>query len=317
MSDRMCFRNFCDNITCMEIISLLYRMRPEECKLIMIDPKMLEFTMYNGIPHLLTPVITDPAKAVIGLKWAVKEMEDRYRAMAKLNVRNITGYNKRLEELRASGEKVTRTVQTGFDMETGKPIYEEQELDLTPLPYIVIVVDEMADLMLVAGKEVEAAIQRLAQMARAAGIHLIMSTQRPSVDVITGTIKANFPTRISFQVTSKIDSRTILGEQGAEQLLGMGDMLYMPAGQRPNRIHAPYVKDQEVESIVEFLKEQREPEYVQEVTEGELNEKGGDKAEFDRGEFGGGNSDEELYAQAVAIVQNDKKASTSYIQRRL
>ena len=244
-------------------------------------------------------------------------MEDRYRAMAKLNVRNITGYNKRLEELRASGEKVTRTVQTGFDMETGKPIYEEQELDLTPLPYIVIVVDEMADLMLVAGKEVEAAIQRLAQMARAAGIHLIMSTQRPSVDVITGTIKANFPTRISFQVTSKIDSRTILGEQGAEQLLGMGDMLYMPAGQRPNRIHAPYVKDQEVESIVEFLKEQREPEYVQEVTEGELNEKGGDKAVFDSGEFGGGNSDEELYAQAVAIVQNDKKASTSYIQRRL
>ena len=299
------------------IISLLYRMRPEECKLIMIDPKMLEFTMYNGIPHLLTPVITNPAKAVIGLKWAVKEMEDRYRAMAKLNVRNITGYNKRLEELRASGEKVTRTVQTGFDMETGKPIYEEQELDLTPLPYIVIVVDEMADLMLVAGKEVEAAIQRLAQMARAAGIHLIMSTQRPSVDVITGTIKANFPTRISFQVTSKIDSRTILGEQGAEQLLGMGDMLYMPAGQRPNRIHAPYVKDQEVESIVEFLKEQREPEYVQEVTEGELNEKGGDKAVFDSGEFGGGNSDEELYAQAVAIVQNDKKASTSYIQRRL
>ena len=299
------------------IISLLYRMRPEECKLIMIDPKMLEFTMYNGIPHLLTPVITDPAKAVIGLKWAVKEMEDRYRAMAKLNVRNITGYNKRLEELRASGEKVTRTVQTGFDMETGKPIYEEQELDLTPLPYIVIVVDEMADLMLVAGKEVEAAIQRLGQMARAAGIHLIMSTQRPSVDVITGTIKANFPTRISFQVTSKIDSRTILGEQGAEQLLGMGDMLYMPAGQRPNRIHAPYVKDQEVESIVEFLKEQREPEYVQEVTEGELNEKGGDKAVFDSGEFGGGNSDEELYAQAVAIVQNDKKASTSYIQRRL
>ena len=273
--------------------------------------------MYNGIPHLLTPVITDPAKAVIGLKWAVKEMEDRYRAMAKLNVRNITGYNKRLEELRASGEKVTRTVQTGFDMETGKPIYEEQELDLTPLPYIVIVVDEMADLMLVAGKEVEAAIQRLAQMARAAGIHLIMSTQRPSVDVITGTIKANFPTRISFQVTSKIDSRTILGEQGAEQLRGMGDMLYMPAGQRPNRIHAPYVKDQEVESIVEFLKEQREPEYVQEVTEGELNEKGGDKAVFDSGEFGGGNSDEELYAQAVAIVQNDKKASTSYIQRRL
>ncbi len=299
------------------IISLLYKMRPEECKLIMIDPKMLEFTMYNGIPHLLTPVITDPAKAVIGLKWAVKEMEDRYRAMAQMNVRNITGYNKRLEELRASGEKVTRTVQTGFDMETGKPIYEDQELDLSPLPYIVIVVDEMADLMLVAGKDVEAAIQRLAQMARAAGIHLIMSTQRPSVDVITGTIKANFPTRISFQVTSKIDSRTILGEQGAEQLLGMGDMLYMPAGQRPNRIHAPFVKDSEVEAIVEFLKSQKEPEYIQEVTEGELTQdKSGGGAVFDSGDFAAG-SDEDLYTQAVAIVQNDKKASTSYVQRRL
>lgn len=298
------------------ILSLLYKMRPEECKLIMIDPKMLEFTMYNGIPHLLTPVITDPGKAVIGLKWAVKEMEDRYRAMAKLNVRNITGYNKRLEELRESGEKVMRTVQVGFDAETGKPIYEDQELDLTPLPYIVIVVDEMADLMLVAGKDVEAAIQRLAQMARAAGIHLIMSTQRPSVDVITGTIKANFPTRISFQVTSKIDSRTILGEQGAEQLLGMGDMLYMPAGQRPHRVHAPFVKDSEVEKIVEFLKAQKEPEYVEAVTEGELNTdaKG---AVFDKGDFGGGNSDEDLYAQAVAIVQSDRKASTSYIQRRL
>lgn len=300
------------------IISLLYKMRPEECKLIMIDPKMLEFTMYNGIPHLLTPVITDPGKAVVGLKWAVKEMEDRYRAMAKLNVRNITGYNKRLEELRASGEKISRTVQTGFDMETGKPIYEEQELDLTPLPYIVIVVDEMADLMLVAGKDVEAAIQRLAQMARAAGIHLIMSTQRPSVDVITGTIKANFPTRISFQVTSKIDSRTILGEQGAEQLLGMGDMLYMPAGQRPNRVHAPFVKDSEVEQIVEFLKAQREPEYVEAVTEGELTgNSGGSSAVFDNTEFGGGGGDEELYRQAVEIVRTDQKASTSYIQRRL
>lgn len=299
------------------IISLLYKMRPDECKLIMIDPKMLEFTMYNGIPHLLTPVITDPSKAVIGLKWAVKEMEDRYRAMAQLNVRNITGYNKRLEELRASGGKVSRTVQTGFDMETGKPIYEEQELDLTPLPYIVIVVDEMADLMLVAGKDVEAAIQRLAQMARAAGIHLIMSTQRPSVDVITGTIKANFPTRISFQVTSKIDSRTILGEQGAEQLLGMGDMLYMPAGQRPHRIHAPFVKDSEVEQVVEFLKSQREPEYVEAVTEGELSDKSGGGAVFDNGDFGAGSSDDDLYRQAVQIVQNDKKASTSYVQRRL
>lgn len=302
------------------IISLLYKMRPEECKLIMIDPKMLEFTMYNGIPHLLTPVITDPAKAVIGLKWAVKEMEDRYRAMAQLNVRNITGYNQRLEELRESGEKVSRRVQTGFDMETGRPIYEEQELDLTPMPYIVIVVDEMADLMLVAGKDVEAAIQRLAQMARAAGIHLIMSTQRPSVDVITGTIKANFPTRISYQVTSKIDSRTILGEQGAEQLLGMGDMLYMPAGQRPRRVHAPFVKDSEVEKIVEFLKNQRQPEYVEAVTEGELSDgksSGSGGAVFDNTSMGGGSSDEDLYNQAVEIVRNDKKASISYIQRRL
>ncbi len=297
------------------ILSLLYRMRPEECKLIMIDPKMLEFSMYNGIPHLLTPVITDPAKAVIGLKWAVKEMEDRYRAMAQLNVRNIAGYNQKLQELKASGEKIERTVQTGFDAETGKPIFEKQELDLTPLPYIVIVVDEMADLMLVAGKDVEAAIQRLAQMARAAGLHLIMSTQRPSVDVITGTIKANFPTRISFQVTSKIDSRTILGEQGAEQLLGMGDMLYMPAGQRPIRVHGSFVKDSEVEKVVEFLKTQREPEYVSGVTEGELSEKDSGSI-FDKGDFAAG-SDEDLYAQAVAIVQNDKKASTSYIQRKL
>lgn len=299
------------------ILSLLFKMRPEECKLIMIDPKMLEFSMYNGIPHLLTPVITDPSKAVIGLKWAVKEMEDRYRAMAQLNVRNIMGYNQKLKELKASGEVIKRTVQTGFDMETGKPIYEEQELDLTPLPYIVIVVDEMADLMLVAGKDVEAAIQRLAQMARAAGLHLIMSTQRPSVDVITGTIKANFPTRISFQVTSKIDSRTILGEQGAEQLLGRGDMLYMPAGQRPQRIHGAFVKDSEVEQIVEFIKEQKAPEYVEGVTEGELsNGKDSGGAVFDKGDFGSG-SDEDLYAQAVAIVQADKKASTSYIQRRL
>jgi len=298
------------------IISLLYKMTPEECKLIMIDPKMLEFTMYNGIPHLLTPVITDPTKAVIGLKWAVKEMEDRYRAMAQLNVRNITGYNQKLEELQEKGEKITKTVQTGFDAETGKPVFEEQEFDLTPMPYIVIVVDEMADLMLVAGKEVEAAIQRLAQMARAAGIHLIMSTQRPSVDVITGTIKANFPTRISYQVTSKIDSRTILGEQGAEQLLGKGDMLYMPAGQRPLRVHAPFVDDPEVEKIVEFIKSQRQPEYIEEVTQGELetNNKGG--AVFDNTDFGGG-SDEDLYRQAVQIVQSDKKASISYVQRRL
>ncbi len=300
------------------ILSLLYKMRPDECKLIMIDPKMLEFSLYNGIPHLLTPVITDPAKAVIGLKWAVKEMEDRYRAMAQLNVRNISGYNQKLRELKASGQKIKRTIQTGFDAETGAPIYEEQDLDLTPLPYIVIIVDEMADLMLVAGKEVEAAIQRLAQMARAAGLHLIMSTQRPSVDVITGTIKANFPTRISFQVTSKIDSRTILGEQGAEQLLGMGDMLYMPAGQRPLRVHAGFVKDSEIESIVEFLKAQKAPEYVEGVTEGQLNEKDSG-AVFDKGNFGGstGGGEDDLYAQAVTIVKNDKKTSISYVQRRL
>lgn len=299
------------------ILSLLYRMSPEECKLIMIDPKMLEFSVYNGIPHLLTPVITDPAKAVVGLKWAVKEMEDRYRAMAQLNVRNISGYNKRLEEIRTSGEKPVRTVQTGFDMETGAPIYEQQEIDLTPLPYIVIVVDEMADLMLVAGKEVEAAIQRLAQMARAAGIHLILSTQRPSVDVITGVIKANFPTRISFQVTSKIDSRTILGEQGAEQLLGRGDMLYMPAGQRPIRVHGTFVDDKEVEAIVEFLKSQGEPKYVEAVTEGELNTKD-TGAVFDKTAMGGGaGNDEDLYSQAVDIVRNDKKTSISYVQRRL
>ncbi len=300
------------------ILSLLFKMRPDECKLIMIDPKMLEFSMYNGIPHLLTPVITDPSKAVIGLKWAVKEMEDRYRAMAQINVRNIMGYNQKLRELKASGEVIKRTVQTGFDMETGKPIYEEQELDLTPLPYIVIVVDEMADLMLVAGKEVEAAIQRLAQMARAAGLHLIMSTQRPSVDVITGTIKANFPTRISYQVTSKIDSRTILGEQGAEQLLGRGDMLYMPAGQRPQRVHGGFAPDAEIEKVVEFIKTQKEPEYVEGVTEGELSsDKKSGGAVFDKGDMGGGDSDEDLYSQAVAIVQADKKASISYVQRRL
>ena len=293
------------------ILSLLYKLGPDELKMIMIDPKMLEFSMYNGIPHLLTPVITDPAKAVVGLKWAVKEMEDRYRSMAQLNVRNIHGYNQKLNDLKAKGEVIKRTVQTGFDSETGKPIYEEQELDLTPLPYIVVVVDEMADLMLVAGKEVEAAIQRLAQMARAAGIHLIMSTQRPSVDVITGTIKANFPTRISFQVTSKIDSRTILGEQGAEQLLGRGDMLYMPAGQRPVRVHGSFVPDDEIEKVVHYLKKQKAPEYVSEVTAGDLNDAKGGSAGGD--DFDG----DDIYAQAVAVVQNDKKASTSYLQRKL
>jgi S-DNA-T family DNA segregation ATPase FtsK/SpoIIIE len=281
----------------------------------MIDPKQLEFSMYNGIPHLLTPVITDPGRAVVGLKWAVREMEDRYRSMALMNVRNIAGYNQKVAEMRKSGKEMKKTVQVGFDKETGRPIYEEQTIDTSPMPYIVIVVDEMADLMLVAGKEVEAAIQRLAQMARAAGIHIIMSTQRPSVDVITGIIKANFPSRISFHVTTKIDSRTILGEQGAEQLLGMGDMLYMPSGLRPVRVHGCFVTDAEVERIVEYIKSQGEPHYVSEVTEGELNTK--DTPVADKGAFGAGSDDDDLYAQAVAIVRADKKASTSYIQRKL
>lgn len=298
------------------ILSLLYRMTPEQCKFIMIDPKQLEFSMYNGIPHLLTPVITDPAKAVVGLKWAVQEMESRYRSMALLNVRNIAGYNKKVAEMNKSGKEIKKTIQTGFDRETGKPIYEEQTLDTSPMPYIVIVVDEMADLMLVAGKEVEAAIQRLAQMARAAGIHLIMSTQRPSVDVITGVIKANFPSRISFHVTTRGDSITILGEKGAEQLLGMGDMLYMPSGLRPVRIHGCFVPDEEVEKIVEFIKEQEEPQYVTEVTAGELNTKDSGPV-FDKGEFGAGDAEEDLYMQAVEIVKTEKKASTSYIQRKL
>ncbi len=297
------------------ILSLLYRMTPEQCRFIMIDPKQLEFSMYNGIPHLLTPVITDPAKAVVGLKWAVQEMENRYRSMALLNVRNIAGYNKKIEEMQKTGKGLKKTIQTGFDKETGQPIYEEQIIDTSPMPYIVIVVDEMADLMLVAGKEVEAAIQRLAQMARAAGIHLIMSTQRPSVDVITGVIKSNFPSRISFHVTTKIDSGTILGEKGAEQLLGMGDMLYMSSGSRPVRVHGCYVADDEVERVVEFIKAQGEPKYVAEVTAGELNPKDSGPV-FDKGDFGGGD-EEELYRQAVEIVRTDKKASTSYVQRKL
>lgn len=296
------------------ILSLLYKMTPEECKMIMIDPKMLEFSIYNDIPHLLTPVITDPAKAVLGLKWAVDEMEERYRKISDLHVRNIFGYNQKLKEIRESGEQPTRTIQVGFDA-TGKPIYETEVLDLTPMPYIVIVVDEVADLMIMARKEVEAAIQRLAQKARAAGIHLIMATQRPSVDVITGVIKANFPTRISFQVTSKFDSMTILNEKGAEQLLGMGDMLYMPSGSRPLRVHGSFVKDSEVEAVAEFLKAQGAPQYVEAVTEGELQPKDGG-AVFDHTTMGS-SSDADLYTQAVEIVRTDKKASASYIQRRL
>ena len=291
------------------ILSFLYRLPPDECKLIMIDPKMLELSVYEGIPHLLTPVVTDPKKAVVALKWAVKEMEERYRAMSTLGVRNLKAYNQQVMEAAARGETVTRTVQTGFDAETGRPIYETQELDLKPLPKIVIIVDEMADLMIVAGKEVEGSIQRLAQMARAAGVHLIMATQRPSVDVITGTIKANFPTRISFQVTSKIDSRTILGEQGAEQLLGQGDMLYMAGGGRITRVHGPFVSDKEVEDVVSFLKTQGAPEYVDEVT-ADPEEDGA------FGEEGGGSGDE-LYDRAVALVAAEGKASTSFVQRHL
>ena len=296
------------------ILSLLYRLRPDQCRLIMVDPKMLELSVYDGIPHLLTPVVTDPKKAVVALKWAVREMEERYKKMSKLGVRNIDGYNQRLIESRGKGEELTRTVHTGFDKETGKAIYEEEKLDFEPLPYIVIIVDEMADLMMVAGKDIEGAVQRLAQMARAAGLHVILATQRPSVDVITGTIKANFPTRISFQVTSKIDSRTILGEMGAEQLLGQGDMLYMAGGGRISRVHGPFVSDEEVEKVVRHLKTQGAPEYLEAVTAEEPTDDDG--AVFDgtsMGSDGGG----DLFSQAVAIVKRDRKASTSYIQRRL
>ena len=298
------------------ILSLLYRLKPEQCRLIMVDPKMLELSVYDGIPHLLAPVVTDPKKAVVALKWAVREMEDRYKKMSKLGVRNIDGFNARVREAAEKGETVQRTVQTGFDHETGEAVYESEELALAPLPYIVVVVDEMADLMLVAGKDIEGAIQRLAQMARAAGIHLVMATQRPSVDVITGTIKANFPTRISFQVTSKIDSRTILGEQGAEQLLGQGDMLYMAGGGRISRVHGPFVSDEEVEDVVKHLKAQGVPAYVEAVT-ADLDEDSGeaDGAVFDKGAFG--EEGQDLYSQAVAVVVRDKKCSTSYIQRRL
>ena len=296
------------------ILSLLYRLPPDRCKLIMIDPKMLELSVYEGIPHLLSPVVTDPRKAVVALKWAVREMEERYRKMSKLSVRNIDGYNARVKQAMAKGEQPSRTVQTGFDPDSGEPIFEEERIDLQPMPYIVVIIDEMADLMMVAGKDIEGAVQRLAQMARAAGIHVIMATQRPSVDVITGTIKANFPTRVSFQVTSKIDSRTILGEQGAEQLLGQGDMLYMAGGGRISRLHGPFVTDEEVEKIVRHLKSQGAPEYVESVTE-EADEEFGDAPALP-GELGGGSGDE-LYDQAVAVVLRDKKVSTSYIQRRL
>lgn len=297
------------------ILSLLYRFKPEECRLIMVDPKMLELSIYDGIPHLLTPVVTDPKKAVVALKWAVREMEDRYRKMARLGVRNIEGFNQRAASAKGKGETVMCTVQSGFDKETGEPVYIQEELDLTPMPYIVVIIDEMADLMMVAGKDIEGAVQRLAQMARAAGIHLIMATQRPSVDVITGTIKANFPTRISFQVTSKIDSRTILGEMGAEQLLGQGDMLHMAGGGRILRVHGPFVSDEEVEKVVDHLKEQGRPDYLATVTEDEEEEEP-EVAVFDNTATGSEDGDD-LYEQAVKVVMRDKKCSTSYIQRRL
>ena len=296
------------------ILSLLYRLSPDHCKLILIDPKMLELSVYDGIPHLLSPVVTDPRKAVVALKWTVREMEERYQKMSKIGVRNISGFNERVQQAEENGEALSRTVHTGYDSDTGEPIYEKEEFDFEAMPFIVVVIDEVADLMMVAGKDIEGMVQRLAQMARAAGIHLIMATQRPSVDVITGTIKANFPTRISFQVTSKIDSRTILGEQGAEQLLGQGDMLYMAGGGRLRRVHGPFVADDEVEKIVKFLKKQGKPAYVQEVTE---MEEGGDGETSGLDIGGNTSSGDALYDKAVAVVLRDRKASTSYVQRRL
>jgi S-DNA-T family DNA segregation ATPase FtsK/SpoIIIE len=296
------------------ILSLLYRLPPEQCRMILIDPKLLELSMYADIPHLLAPVVVDPKKAVVALKWAVREMEERYRKMSKLGVRGVEAFNERVRKAKDKGETLKRTVQTGFDRDSGKPIYEDEVLELEAMPYIVVVVDEVADLMMISGKEIEGAVQRLAQMARAAGIHLIAATQRPSVDVITGTIKANFPTRISFQVTSKVDSRTILGEQGAEQLLGQGDMLYMMAGGRIRRVHGPFVDEREVEEVVRFLKTQGRPEYLDAVTE-EPDEDGDDP--FSVYGSGNGESGDDLYDKALAIVSRERKATTSYIQRRL
>lgn len=300
------------------IMSLLYRMSPEKCRFIMIDPKMLELSVYDDIPHLLSPVVTEPGKAVVALKWAVKEMEDRYRNMSKLGVRNVEGYNQRIREAIKNDEKIMHKVQTGFDPDSGKPIFEDREMELAELPYIVIIVDEFADLMLVAGKDVENAIQRLAQMARAAGLHLIMATQRPSVDVITGVVKANFPTRISFQVTSKIDSRTILGDAGAEQLLGMGDMLYMAPGGRITRVHGPFVSDEDVEKATNFLRSQAKPAYIEDVTSEEADFGGSEvmSAMFGDGNDGD-NAVDELYDKAVAVITREGKVSTSFIQRHL
>ena len=296
------------------ILSLLYRLTPEQCRFILIDPKMLELSVYDDIPHLLTPVVTDPRKAIAALKWTVGEMNVRYERMCKLGVRNITGFNQKVSRAKVQGRPLTRTVQTGFD-EDGEAIYEREEIDDSPMPYIVVVIDEMADLMMVAGKDIEYAVQRLSQMARAAGIHLIMATQRPSVDVITGTIKANFPSRVSFQVTSKIDSRTILGEQGAEQLLGAGDMLSMAAGGRIMRAHGPFVSDEEVERVVEYLRDQAEPDYL----DGLLDESGPAEGKAGAGGANGGRepTGEALYDQAVEIVIKERRATTSYLQRRL
>jgi S-DNA-T family DNA segregation ATPase FtsK/SpoIIIE len=291
------------------VLSLLYKLPPEQCRLLMIDPKMLELSVYNGIPHLLTPVVTDPHKAIAALDWAVREMEERYKRMAVLGVRNIEAFNNRVREASKRGEILQRTIQTGFDSDTAPARHENENLKLEPMPYIVVVVDEFADLMIVAGKEIEAAVQRLAQMARAAGIHLIMATQRPSVDIITGTIKANFPTRVSFKVTSKIDSRTILNEQGAEQLLGQGDMLFSPGSGQILRVHGPFVSDEEVETIAAFLRAQGEPRYVAGVTDEPVT-----SDVIENGPRGG---EEDLYEKAVALVLRDRKASTSYVQRRL
>ena len=298
------------------ILSLLYKLTPEECKMIMIDPKMLELSVYDGIPHLLSPVVTDPKKAVVALKWVVGEMEERYRRMSKMGVRNIDGFNSRVSDALLKNENFSRTIQTGFDDETGDPIFETEEFEPEKMPYIVVVVDEMADLMMVAGKEIEACIQRLAQMARASGIHIIMATQRPSVDVITGTIKANFPTRISFQVTSKIDSRTILGEMGAEQLLGMGDMLYMAGGSKIIRCHGPFVSDEEVEEVVRHLKAFGPPNYMSGVIDGPDGEKS-DGIDMVLGLGGNTEGEDAVYDEAVSIVLRDRKCSTSYIQRKL
>ena len=290
------------------IMSLLYKYTPAECRMVMIDPKMLELSSYDNIPHLMTPVVTEPGKAVVALKWAVKEMENRYRLMSHLGVRNIANFNAKILEAAKEGKVLERRIQTGFDPETGKPVFESIPIDMQKMPFIVVIVDEMADLMLVAGKDIETSIQRLAQMARAAGIHIIMATQRPSVDVITGVIKANFPSRISFKVTSKIDSRTILGEQGAEQLLGMGDMLYMGNSARILRVHGPFVDDKEVEKVTSFLRSTGVPEYISAVTESE--------EDFAADELGESDNDD-MYKQALNIVRNEKKASISYIQRSL